>query len=67
MWILGYDLTLLVSPTNVVIVGGLTIAKVGYDKYLLFIWPFLLALFAVAAGTVAIVATLRVYTNVQGA
>ncbi|WP_041447383.1 YfcC family protein [Thiocystis violascens] len=57
-WILGHGLTLLVSPTNVVIVGGLAIAKVGYDKYLLFVWPLLVALFAVAATTVAIVATL---------
>lgn len=57
-WILGHGLTLLVSPTNVVIVGGLAIAKVGYDKYLRFVWPLLVVLFAVAATTVAIVATL---------
>lgn len=35
-WILGHGLTLLVSPTNVVVVGGLAIGGVGYDKYLRF-------------------------------
>ena len=43
-WILGHGLALLVSPTNVVVVGGLAIAKVGYDKYLRFVWPLLAAL-----------------------
>jgi uncharacterized ion transporter superfamily protein YfcC len=37
-WILGHGLTLLASPTNVVVVGGLAIAKVGYDKYLRFVF-----------------------------
>ena len=40
-WILGHGLALLVSPTSVVLVGGLAIAKVGYDKYLRFVWPLL--------------------------
>jgi uncharacterized ion transporter superfamily protein YfcC len=34
-WILGHGLTLLVSPTNVAVVGGLAIARMGYDKDLL--------------------------------
>ena len=59
-WILGHGLALLASPTNVVVVGGLAIAEVGYDVYLRFIWPLLLALFVVAAGFVALVATLGV-------
>ena len=42
-WILGHGLALLVSPTNVVVMGGLAIAGVGYDKYLRFMWPLLLA------------------------
>ena len=33
-WIMGHGLALMVSPTSVVLVGGLAIAKVGYDKYL---------------------------------
>lgn len=32
---------LLFAPTNAVVVGGLAIAKVGYDKYLKFVWPLL--------------------------
>ena len=55
-WILGHGLTLLVSPTNVVIMGGLAIAGLGYDKYLRFIWPLWLALFVVAAAVLAIAA-----------
>ena len=38
-WIMGHGLALLVAPTSVVLVGGLAIAKVGYDKYLRFVWP----------------------------
>src|SRR5499433_3625668 len=55
-WILGHGLTLLASPTNVVVVGGLAIAKVGYDKYLRFVWPLLVGLLVVAASVVAIAA-----------
>lgn len=57
-WILGHGLALLVSPTNVVVVGGLAIAGVGYDKYLRFIWPLLLAFFLVSVGVLAIAAGL---------
>lgn len=57
-WALAHGLTLLASPTNVVVVGGLAIARVGYDRYLRFVWPLLIALFVVAAGSVAVVATL---------
>jgi uncharacterized ion transporter superfamily protein YfcC len=55
----GHGLTLLLSPTSVVLVGGLAIARVGYDKYLRFAWPLLLALFVVATGLVAIAAQLQ--------
>jgi uncharacterized ion transporter superfamily protein YfcC len=57
-WILGHGLALLASPTNVVVVGGLAIAKVGYDTYLRFVWPLLVGLFIVAGAAVAIAATL---------
>jgi uncharacterized ion transporter superfamily protein YfcC len=57
-WILGHGLALLVSPTSVVVVGGLAIAKVGYDKYLRFLWPLLVCLFVVAGVVLAIAATL---------
>jgi uncharacterized ion transporter superfamily protein YfcC len=39
-------------------VGGLAIAKVGFDKYLRLMWPLLLGLFIVAAAGVAIAAVL---------
>jgi uncharacterized ion transporter superfamily protein YfcC len=48
-WIMGHGLALMVAPTSVVLVGGLAIAKVGYDKYLRFAWPLLLGLFIVSA------------------
>ena len=57
-WILGHGLTLMVSPTSVVLVGGLAIAKVGYDKYLRFVWPLLLSLLAVSVVGVALTAYL---------
>jgi uncharacterized ion transporter superfamily protein YfcC len=58
-WIMGHGLTLLFSPTSVVLVGGLAIAKVGYDRYLRFAWPLLLILFGVSAGFIAVVAAFR--------
>jgi uncharacterized ion transporter superfamily protein YfcC len=42
---MGHGWTLLWAPTNVVLVGGLALAKVGYDRYLRFVWPFLVASF----------------------
>jgi len=53
----GHGLTLMLSPTSVVLVGGLAIAKVGYDKYLRFAWPLLVAMFVVSAGLVAVFAS----------
>jgi uncharacterized ion transporter superfamily protein YfcC len=57
-WITGHGLALMFSPTSVVLVGGLAIAGVGYDRYLRFAWPLLLALFAVSAMIIAAVAGL---------
>jgi len=57
-WIMGHGLTLLMSPTNVVVVGGLAIAKVSYDKYLRFVWPLIAGLFLVAVVVVGVAATL---------
>jgi len=56
-WIMGHGLALMFSPTSVVLVGGLAIAKVGYDKYLRFVWPLLLALFVVSAAIIGAAAT----------
>jgi uncharacterized ion transporter superfamily protein YfcC len=52
-WIMGHGLALMFSPTSVVLVGGLAIAKVGYDKYLRFAWPLLLALLVVSTAIIA--------------
>jgi uncharacterized ion transporter superfamily protein YfcC len=55
-WILGHGLALMMSPTSVVLVGGLAIAKVEYDKYLRFVWPLLVALLVVSCAILAIAA-----------
>ncbi len=57
-WITGHGLTLMFSPTSVVLVGGLAIAKVGYDKYLRFVWPLLLAILVVSSLIVGVAATI---------
>lgn len=53
---MGHGLMLLFAPTNAVVVGGLAIAKVGYDKYLRFIWPLLAAFLVVTCVVVAVAA-----------
>lgn len=57
-WILGHGLALMFSPTSVVLIGGLSIAEVGYDKYLRFAWPMLLSLFLVSVVFVVAAATI---------
>ncbi len=37
----------LITPTSAVIMGGLALSKVGYDRYLKFVWPFVLAVFVI--------------------
>ncbi len=56
-WVMGHGLALMMAPTSVVLVGGLAIAKVGYDKYLRFAWPLLLGLFIVSAVIIGGAAT----------
>ncbi|MFI8437793.1 YfcC family protein [Streptomyces sp. NPDC079020] len=41
-------------PTTAVTIGGVALAKVGYDKYLRFVWPLLAILFALICGFVAL-------------
>ena len=57
-WIMGHGLALIVAPTSVVLVGGLAIANVGYEKYLRFVWPLWLAMLVASATIIAIAATL---------
>jgi uncharacterized ion transporter superfamily protein YfcC len=49
----------LVTPTSAVIMGGLALSKVGYDRYLRFVWPFLLAVFVVCCAFIGIAAAVR--------
>jgi uncharacterized ion transporter superfamily protein YfcC len=44
----------LVTPTSAVIMGGLALSKVGYDKYLKFVWPFLAVVFVVVCAFLGI-------------
>ena len=40
----------LITPTSAVIMGGLALSKVGYDRYLKFVWPFVAAAFVVVCA-----------------
>ena len=46
----------LVTPTSAVIMGGLALSKIGYDRYLKFVWPYLIAVFVVLCAFVGIAA-----------
>jgi uncharacterized ion transporter superfamily protein YfcC len=48
---------LIVAPTSVVPVGGLAIAKVGYDKYARSFWPLWLAMLIVSAVMLGVAAS----------
>ncbi len=56
-WIMGHGLALLMAPTSVAVVAGLAIAKVGYNQYLRFVWPLLLALLVVSSLIIGAAAT----------
>ena len=55
-WVMGHGIALMIAPTSVVLVGGLAIAKVGYDRYLRFVWPLVLALFVVSTLIIGVAA-----------
>ena len=44
----------LITPTSAVIMGGLALSKVGYDKYFKFVWPYLVIVFLVVCAFVGI-------------
>jgi uncharacterized ion transporter superfamily protein YfcC len=48
----------LITPTSAVIMGGLALSKVGYDRYLKFVWPYLLTVFVVVCVFVGAAAAL---------
>ncbi|WP_019547569.1 YfcC family protein [Streptomyces sulphureus] len=41
-------------PTTAVIMGGLSLARVGYDRYIRFVWPLLAILAVLVCGFVAV-------------
>jgi uncharacterized ion transporter superfamily protein YfcC len=43
-----------VTPTSAVVMGGLTLAKVGYDRYIRFLVPFLVIVFVIVTIFLAI-------------
>lgn len=43
----------LINPTFAVVIGGLAIARVGYDRWIVFIWPLLLILTVFIMGALA--------------
>ena len=43
----GWGLVNPITPTSAVIMGGLALSKVGYDRYLKFVWPFIAIAFVV--------------------
>ncbi len=57
---MGHGLMLMVAPTNVVVVGGLAMAKVGYDKFLRFVWPLLLINFVIVVVVIGAGSGIRV-------
>lgn len=44
----------LITPTSAIIMGGLTLAKVGYDKYVRFVVPYLAILFVLVSAILMI-------------
>jgi uncharacterized ion transporter superfamily protein YfcC len=44
----------LITPTSAVIMGGLALSKVGYDRYLKFVWPYALAVFVICCAFIGI-------------
>jgi uncharacterized ion transporter superfamily protein YfcC len=45
-------------PTTAVVMGGLALAKVGYDKYMKWLWPLLAIFFVVICAFLGLAATL---------
>jgi uncharacterized ion transporter superfamily protein YfcC len=48
----------LVTPTSAVIMGGLALSKVGYNRYLQFVWPFVAAVFVICCAFIGIAAAI---------
>jgi len=46
----------LFNPTFAVVIGGLSIGRVAYDRWLRFVWPLLLVLAIIVAGSLSVAA-----------
>jgi uncharacterized ion transporter superfamily protein YfcC len=44
----------LITPTSAVVMGGLAIGRVPYDRWLRFVWPLLLALTVILMAALAL-------------
>jgi uncharacterized ion transporter superfamily protein YfcC len=44
----------LFTPTSAIVMGGLALAKVGYDRYIRFVWPLLVILFIAVCAFLAL-------------
>ncbi len=48
----------LITPTSAVVLSGLTLAKVGYNQYLRFVWPFMILTFILISAFVGVSAAM---------
>ena len=48
----------LINPTFAVVIGGLAIGRVGYDRWIVFIWPLMLILLVYISAALSIAAIL---------
>jgi uncharacterized ion transporter superfamily protein YfcC len=48
----------LINPTFAVVIGGLAIGRVGYDRWIVFIWPLMLILLVFISAALSIAAIL---------
>lgn len=53
-WSMGFGLSSFITPTSAVIMGGVALAKVGYDKYVRFTLPLMVVLFVVSLAILVI-------------
>jgi uncharacterized ion transporter superfamily protein YfcC len=57
IWSMGFGLSSYITPTSAVIMGGVALAKVGYDKYVRFVIPLMGILFVVSLIVLIIAAS----------
>jgi uncharacterized ion transporter superfamily protein YfcC len=50
----------LFNPTFAVVIGGLSIGRVAYDRWLVFVWPLLVVLAIIVMGTLSIATVMSV-------